>query len=206
MCSISFDHVPKTAGTAIELAARRVGYEWLRVPRTLAVNDSGLAWLCRNVAAASYGYPCCNGWHVPGSMLTRPAARWRFCVIRDPLARLASEFSQQHHGYGAAAVCTMAPVPRGVFVEWLHRKKAALTRSRYTSDCHFLPQSESYCRDDGRFCMSNSIYTRHVKRHGTKYCGAHNGTKHCEARRSSQAASIGEVKLGLILDMRIPRL
>ena len=30
----------------------------------------------------------------------------------------------------------------------------------------------SYCRDDGRFCVSNSIYTRHVKRHGTKYCGA----------------------------------
>ena len=30
----------------------------------------------------------------------------------------------------------------------------------------------SYRRNDGRFCVSNSIYARHVKRHGTKYCGA----------------------------------
>lgn len=116
---VLFVHIPKTGGTSIEAAFRRAGFE-------------------ESFFARSHGPYGCTPQHMVAADLLHEFGSidfdYVFGVVRDPMARLASERSWR----AGHQVKAGRPVPSyDAFVsEWLNR----LDGSRTAGDNHFRPQ------------------------------------------------------------------
>lgn len=101
-----------------------------------------------------------SGWWFPGPRScrhepfqfhvgTRPANLRTFCVAREPLERLVSEFNQrvklEHHGHKAvmrnpAAKAGGCPTAEDVN-RWIEEAVTDFAHNRFAYDCHLLPTS-----------------------------------------------------------------
>ena len=99
-------HIPKTGGTSIEKAGLKsrdrllwgLQYDnprFRRRRRDLPTLNSSIP-ICKG----NFGKRCCSWWHVPPRYLLdwRPyfGAPTRFCVVRNPYARVLSEYAFRH--------------------------------------------------------------------------------------------------------------
>jgi hypothetical protein len=115
--TILFVHIPKTGGTSIEEAFKAIGWvEALRVQDPL-------------------GYSVATPQHLHAAIYTRwiPKAfyDYGFAVVRNPFARLASEYKMRVTGAGSLP-----------FGDWLDSIFRAYTDRPYIGDNHFRPQVE----------------------------------------------------------------
>ena len=128
--ALSFLHIPETAGSTIETLSidfkkKRCGFR-----------ENGVVWK-----------RACD-WHTPPRDIQPrerlyPAAE-TFCVVRDPLDRLLSEYKFENRGsrdklHDAAAATRWIRYHAG-HVARRRREDGALS-ARFPNRCHFLPQS-----------------------------------------------------------------
>jgi len=192
--SVAFIHIPKTGGSVIESTARRqANISWgLRYHTTHAIDtplfvkgvgprvcdelDSFNAHshhLSKRVNARH----CCSWWHTPPSFLLpmdpRPYffAPWRFCVLREPILRLISQFKHERYNdclnddkWWKATGDSDGNLPTDVverhllamrqcssyahqlscstrFLQWVQHAAGTVRSRPYAQDCHLLPQS-----------------------------------------------------------------
>jgi len=142
-------HIPKTAGTSIELAGFSQGIDWgsknLDLKGRQDMPDGSV----------------CNRYHVPPSLLTGTnpyRSSTMFCVTRNPYDRALSEYrymlsvpwgheyeTKYQNGIFNFAECS----PDGLnhFVQrTLTLYKAGF---RFIDDCHHVPQTQYITKDDG---------------------------------------------------------
>ena len=165
---LSFLHIPKTGGSAIEEAAFNAGVLWGRYYGLHCGLASGPAYgKCNRVA-----YARCSWHHQPpdklvGQQHQQPyyAARVRFCVVRDPFERLRSEYiykmtlSEERRRI-VRNCCTSSNPDIRVASYWKAHNQRVTCRellngsdfnewlrvhgqwsSSYEGDCHFVPQT-----------------------------------------------------------------
>jgi len=145
---LNFLHIPKTAGTSIEMTAiksRRHPSDplWgafnhsIKCERPLTcpggLRRKPTCCYMGNGSALKKGSSYCSAWHVPPSEDKETARSYAngcdtFCVVRHPASRAVSEFM---HGLGKCDV--------GGFAQWL-RGSAAPGLDPYRRDCHLVPQ------------------------------------------------------------------
>lgn len=132
---IYFAHCPKAGGTSVErfmvarwgAAVGHLGWGWDR------------AWAGRGVrAGVGLNSPQHMIWEDAARALPRSPAHV-FAVVRDPVARMISEYRYQRAGRltGPAG----RPLRRLSFSDWLPLMLALAARQPWTHDNHFRPQS-----------------------------------------------------------------
>lgn len=134
---LSFIHIPKNAGTSVELTGLRNGIRWGKY----AITDSGH----RNSK--------CSPWHVPPERLGEPeqyADKETFCIVRHPYERAVSEYKDMmkclNSGFWPAGRKGRLPasVPRcskkGLNL-FLSTVLDLTVENPEINDCHFLPQA-----------------------------------------------------------------
>ena len=128
--ALSFLHIPETAGSTIET----LSMDWKK--KRCGKNENGVVWR-----------RACD-WHTPPRDIhprerLYPATQ-TFCVIRDPLDRLLSEYKFEHRGsrdklHDASNA-----------IRWIRYHAHHIARRRrgdsalsapFPNRCHFLPQS-----------------------------------------------------------------
>jgi len=111
MSDLRFCHIPKTGGTSIENAAKELGINWGKYERQNQYLIHGI-----------------NKWHTPQRL-----EGIVFCVIRNPLDRILSNFRHVHpiHLYNVDLLNT-----------WIPTILKQAKENPYIRDAHFLPQSE----------------------------------------------------------------
>lgn len=109
-------HITKTGGTALEAWGRDHGFSW------------GFLW--KEAGEEKYGSPLRDAWHTPPmDFLVNPYAKYEmFVVVRDPYARMISEFRCPWWGYGGM----WGPGPGwkdngGSVMQWNETKRAEAT-------------------------------------------------------------------------------
>mmetsp|Transcript_13141 Transcript_13141/g.29629 ORF Transcript_13141/g.29629 Transcript_13141/m.29629 type:complete len:298 (-) Transcript_13141:87-980(-) len=126
-------HIPKTAGTAVELA----GFM------------SGVPWGCHmSFTGCARAHSTCFAWHVPPSWMTTPnlyEGRDAFCVTRDPYERALSEYRYFNTD------CRKSHM-NAKLTEYLEAYKDGDVE---INGCHLVPQAEYVWGRDGRqWCQS----------------------------------------------------
>lgn len=111
MSDLLFCHIPKTGGTSIENAAKELGINWGKYERQNQYLVHGI-----------------NKWHTPQRLEGTV-----FCVIRNPLDRILSNFKHVH--------------PTNLYHvdllnNWIPSILQLAKENPYIRDAHFLPQSE----------------------------------------------------------------
>mmetsp|Transcript_21583 Transcript_21583/g.64611 ORF Transcript_21583/g.64611 Transcript_21583/m.64611 type:complete len:253 (+) Transcript_21583:65-823(+) len=148
-----FVHIPKTAGSTIELLGLRADFEW------------GLFSFCPGFKTQPHRtwWPACVGnfsrggcvaWHDPAELARRRTAT-SFCVIRDPLDRMLSIYMYNRGGgpararEGEARLCSLsdASAHRRSLNQWARKTVSGLRdgRIRNCNHQHLLPQAEFPC-------------------------------------------------------------
>jgi hypothetical protein len=123
-------HVPKTGGTAIENMGREIGYSWGRFDRHYDGLPGDGHPKGSNVACGTGGSP----WHEPFHYAKRPGPQQTFCVIREPIEKILSEYNFRAN----SRTCG-----ERFLEEYIDSKLDGLyTRSRHDDDCHLLPQED----------------------------------------------------------------
>ena len=133
--SLAFLHIPKTAGSTIETLAG-TGWTKLRCGR----HEEGIVWKRDR----------CDSWHTPPRDIVPrerlyPRSR-TFCIVRDPIDRLLSEFKFEYR----TSATKMNDTRKAR--NWIRRKAANIAARRRNNSalssrpegsgiCHFLPQS-----------------------------------------------------------------
>ena len=150
--NVSFIHIPKTGGESIFHSALRAEIYWSRIydyPRFRGLSQVNVQSdgpdVCSN---GSWNRGCCSWFHIPGSYLHDPRgylqAPLRFCVLRDPIDRMVSEFYWQHKqssqeccdgGHACEAFNVNA------FNLQIMKMINASNQKPYAFDCHLLPQA-----------------------------------------------------------------
>lgn len=133
---VYFAHCPKAGGTSLERfmvdrwggAVGMLGWGWDR------------RWARRGARPGEI--PCSPQhlvWADAEALLPRPPDHV-FALVREPLARMASEYRYQRQGRltGPAG----RPLRRLGFSSWLRLMLAVADRNPYTHDNHFRPQAE----------------------------------------------------------------
>eukprot|EP00403_Amphidinium_massartii_P026596 CAMPEP_0178398686 /NCGR_PEP_ID=MMETSP0689_2-20121128/14899_1 /TAXON_ID=160604 /ORGANISM="Amphidinium massartii, Strain CS-259" /LENGTH=292 /DNA_ID=CAMNT_0020019453 /DNA_START=46 /DNA_END=924 /DNA_ORIENTATION=+ len=131
-------HIPKTAGTAVELAGI----------------TSGVRWGCHmSFDGCSRGEGNCYPWHVPPSWMSSGSqpnlyeGRDTFCVIRNPYDRALSEYRYFN------TACNKHYM-NDKLKEWLEAYKSGDTM---LNGCHLVPQAEYVWGRDGRQWCQNML-------------------------------------------------
>ena len=146
---VALIHIPKTGGTSIEHAGHRskLGLRWgfqyerdrfRKIRRNLPRIETKIP-LC----LGNWGKKCCSWWHIPPRQMLdwRPyfGAPNRFCVVRDPYARVLSEYSFSHGKEIRKLPCDQ--LNRTEVNEWLRDRMMQYVNGALTiSDCHWIPQ------------------------------------------------------------------
>ena len=142
--NLDFIHIPKTAGTTIEQVALQSGYRW---GKHKPVDRKRMLYKPRDISRR------CSRWHRPYKHIYPKHEYMRknnsFCVFRDPVERLVSEYG--HYKRNKKAVDYNNPRDLNV---WLRR---VLDKSRINAgnnrDCHLLPQHDFIYDDhNNRVC------------------------------------------------------
>ena len=146
---VALIHIPKTGGTSIEHAGHRSkrGLRWgfqyerdrfRKIRRNLPKIETKIP-----VCLGNWGKKCCSWWHIPPRQMLdwRPyfGAPNRFCVVRDPYARVLSEYSFSHGKEIRKLSCDQ--LNRTEVNEWLRDRMMQYVNGAVTSsDCHWIPQ------------------------------------------------------------------
>lgn len=145
-------HIPKTGGTSIEQAAMKSkgkllwGFQYdkdrFRKKRSGLPLKNGVESLIP-VCKGNFGKKCCSWWHVPPRYMNdwRPyySAQHRFCAVRDPYARVLSEYMFRHGKEIRKLPCEQHN--KTELNEWLRaRMMAQLSGANTLDDCHWYPQ------------------------------------------------------------------
>ena len=133
--SLAFLHIPKTAGSTIETLA---GTGWAK--KRCGKKETGIVWRRDR----------CDSWHTPPRDIVPrerlyPSSR-TFCIVRDPIDRLLSEYKFEFRTSPARQNDTKKAI------QWIHRQAAGIAARRRQNSalssspigvgiCHFLPQS-----------------------------------------------------------------
>eukprot|EP00403_Amphidinium_massartii_P041406 CAMPEP_0178433340 /NCGR_PEP_ID=MMETSP0689_2-20121128/32853_1 /TAXON_ID=160604 /ORGANISM="Amphidinium massartii, Strain CS-259" /LENGTH=293 /DNA_ID=CAMNT_0020055361 /DNA_START=67 /DNA_END=945 /DNA_ORIENTATION=+ len=124
-------HIPKTAGTAVELAGI----------------TSGMRWGCHmSFHGCSRGGTNCYPWHVPPSWMATTLepnlyeGRDTFCVVRNPYDRALSEYRYFNDDCNKNSM-------NDKLKEWLEDYKRG---NIVLNGCHLVPQAEYVWGRDGR--------------------------------------------------------
>eukprot|EP00040_Diaphanoeca_grandis_P035158 m.220460 g.220460 ORF g.220460 m.220460 type:complete len:1111 (-) comp33315_c5_seq2:107-3439(-) len=156
--NMSFVHIPKTAGTAVEGLAKQFGYVWghdydsRRWDLIKALEKTDTAALARlpeiptnidDIRVCTKGCPCSKGccwWHVPPRFVAdwRPYYRYpiKFCIVRNPFERVLSQYAWN----GGQCPNTQELLEKRN--ERINRDlKQFKSRNYAMQDCHYLPQS-----------------------------------------------------------------
>ncbi len=116
-----FIHVPKTGGSSIEAALRKMGGR----PALLA--------------ATTQGYARCTPQHMQAEVLSAFVPEdfydMRFAVVRDPQSRLVSEFKMRRVGRKQRGLAALS------FSDWVAQTFKRYERNPYVFDNHIRPQS-----------------------------------------------------------------
>ncbi|MEM8868799.1 MAG: sulfotransferase family 2 domain-containing protein [Pseudomonadota bacterium] len=118
---VLFIHVPKTGGSSIEQAMRRMG------GREALLASKGL------------DYSRCTPQHMPADILSLFVPKnfydMSFAVVRDPCSRLISEFKMRREGR------KRRNLPLLSFAEWVDMAFARYQKNPYVFDNHIRPQT-----------------------------------------------------------------
>lgn len=140
MSDLRFCHIPKTGGTSIENAAKELGINWGKYERQNQYLIHGI-----------------NKWHTPQRL-----EGIVFCVIRNPLDRILSNFRHTHpiHLYTVDLLNT-----------WIPTIIDQAKENPYVRDAHYLPQSEF-----AKYCDIHLLYND-LQRELDWVCGKYNVPK-----------------------------
>ena len=128
--ALSFLHIPETAGSTIET----LSMDWKK--KRCGKNEHGVVWR-----------RACD-WHTPPRDIhprerLYPATQ-TFCVIRDPVDRLLSEYKFEHRG-SRDKLRDASMARRWIRYHAYHiarrRRENSALSARFPNRCHFLPQS-----------------------------------------------------------------
>jgi len=124
MNNLKFLHIPKTGGSSIEYAARKVGINWGKFDKSLKLD--------RTYAVGKGPF---SKWHIPQSV----EGSDMFCVVRNPWDRIISQF------YHKNVIKNYTPVHLNRWIEKtlpliLSIQKPKHRKKKKTQDNHLLPQ------------------------------------------------------------------
>ena len=128
--ALTFLHIPETAGSTIET----LSMDWKK--KRCGKNENGVVWR-----------RACD-WHTPPRDI-HPRERWdpaaaTFCVIRDPLDRLLSEYKFEHRG-SRDKLRDASNAIRWIRYHAHHiarrRRENSALSAPFPNRCHFLPQT-----------------------------------------------------------------
>ena len=242
---LSFIHIPKTGGGAIESASvvatgmkirdktgncsimiadkrATLGFPELD-PMQVFKNQSGRKWgvcddqiICTSFVAnntlycdvpewTAKGYPAeplewathfdapCSKWHTPPGLDSTLSASYNncdsFCVVRDPIERLMSEYNFVHPANPTQDWCCSQSC-LAEFVNW------AVNENSTAADCHFIPQvyyvyqngdhkkGKQICRHVLRYDKFDEQFPQLMKRYGIDMNLADQGTLDTHPARS----------------------
>lgn len=113
-------HIPKTGGSAVEYAGQRAGHAWGRFD---TFYDA--------VGRGNEDKVCGSPWHEPFQYNLWPAIeQTSFCVIREPVDKLLSEFNFR---------IGVAECHKEGLEAWIVKKvKGLYSKDRHGDDCHLL--------------------------------------------------------------------
>ena len=136
---LEFIHIPKNAGTTIENIADEKNVKWGRFKpehRESVQSDT------------------CSYWHTPPKQFNKDSYYKKdetFCVIRDPVDRMVSEYAYRHKGMSEKN-------NKYAMNQWLREQ---LNNRDNTVDgglnCHFIPQYEFIYDDNGKRTCDNVL-------------------------------------------------
>ena len=135
-------HIPKTAGSSIEILANRDGIEWGIYSNASCgpVHDNAKAQWWRKCLKRIQNETC-PPWHHPeklSSLYDDNDKITTFCVIRNPFERFLSIF-KYNNGRGRSACSANA------FNKWAHRIMLQRETKKYAMHCHLLQQTSFPC-------------------------------------------------------------
>lgn len=146
---VYFSHIPKCGGTSVETALRAAGPEIL--------ND-------RRFLAEDHHPTSCSAQHFHAALVDRLCDRaffsYRFAVVRDPVARMISEFRHRMDIRPRSRARTMAGIEGEEpddFDDWVTFAFEGYARSRYIFDNHVRPQSEFVTEDTEIFRLEDGM-------------------------------------------------
>lgn len=171
-------HIPKTGGTSLEHAAKDSIYKLLwgfqyererfrRIRRNLPPIKSNITPCLGN-----WGKRCCSWWHIPPREMKdwRPyfKAGTRFCVVRNPYARVLSEYSFSMGKNVRKLGCDQ--LNRTEVNVFLRKQMNAFTSGHRTlSDCHWFPQ-HTYVQSGLGVSSHGQHAVRNDPNDGTRSC------------------------------------
>ena len=178
-----FIHIPKTGGSSVEDKGRAHQVHWgskydadrMSMRRRIETPASNID-VCNRaqyLPLVQQNGVCCSWWHVPPRYLARDPrpyfnAPLRFCTVRNPYARLMSEYhynlmmfkfqdyAGSHNGTAANRVmhglhktdteCEKSPeviaMARKGFSDWIIELYGRWKTKKEINDCHMLPQAD----------------------------------------------------------------
>lgn len=166
---LNFMHIPKTAGTSVELAATRTNdgcspIAWGAYYHDYGCNGAhpcaftpkhdpypGQAVCC----AIGNAHAQCPAWHVPPALDEQIAQYYNngcgtFCVVRDPVERMISEYLWTHNRLHPGSFNEACNVED--FEHWLNTNLDP-RMDPYHGACHFLPQATFVGSPPNQYCQ-----------------------------------------------------
>jgi len=138
--NLSFIHIPRAGGTAVEDVRLRAEKLYKAPVPMWGVQDTihqhGLSAIKNASFVDGKQIPKCFLQHHPPNL--NPAAfsdSDTFCVVRDPIKRMVSQFGFLVSMFGNRHNCSAASLNN-----YFHKSMTAAQTNPYTNDCHLMPQ------------------------------------------------------------------